>query len=283
MFKPYFSASQLSMLSRCQKQYELSYVRKIKTPASASMVRGTGAHAGIEMDLREKMATGNLLDVEHLKELTADVTRAKWADEQPQLTDDELIRGEADVRGETIDNAVACAVAYHQHIAPHVVPVAIEQAAIIELPGFPRDLKVVKDIETATHIRDTKTSGKSKTQDEADSSVQLTLYHLESAVRGEAKGVTLDTLVIGKSGVKAQVLESKRDTQDHAQLLRRVEVAAKVVESGVFAPADPGSWCCSPKWCGHWTRCEFGARGQVSVGLIDPKRLTSRPAARRGA
>mgnify|MGYP001564712607 FL=1 len=44
----------------------------------------------------------------------------------------------------------------------------------------------------------------------------------------------------------------------------------------MFKPASTGAWECSKRFCGYWERCEFGSKKRVSVGLIDPARLTTR-------
>lgn len=273
--KPHLSATQLAMLQRCGMQYDFRYVQGIKVPPGVQLVIGKGTHAAVEKDLRSKLEWDSLLPDDEIADLAADVTRRAWADEEPVLVD-----GDPD-QGGAVDTAVALAQVHHRELAPAIEPVALERGFVLELPDFPFDLMGYVDVEEAGRIRDTKTSAKSPPADAADKSDQLTLYHLDATVRGAPhKTVALDYLVKTKVA-KAITLESTRTPADHARLLRRVEAAAKVIETGAFTPAAPDSWCCSAKWCGYWSRCDYGAKQKISVGLIDPSRLTSRLVERR--
>jgi hypothetical protein len=262
------------MLARCGEQYRYRYVEGLRSPPGVALVIGKGTHAAIEEDLREKMALGELLPDERIADTAADATRKAWDEEPPILRD-----GDPD-QGQAVDTAVALATVHHKVLAPGIEPIAVERGFLLELDGFPYDLMGFVDIEEKGRIRDTKTAAKSPSGTEADQSDQLTVYHLEAATRGEQKTVALDYLIKAKTP-KVVTLESTRGPEDHARLLRRVEAAAKVIESGAFAPTNPDNWWCSQKWCGYWDRCAFGSRKAVSVGLIDPARLTSRLVERR--
>lgn len=273
--KPHLSVTQMNMLARCGEQYRWRYIEGIKAPPGVQLVIGKGTHGAIEKDLGAKMEWGSLLPDDSIADFAADATRRAWAEDQPVRQD-----GDPD-EGQAIDTAVSLAQVHHREVAPAIDPVAIESGFVLELDGFPYDLVGYVDVETPTHIRDTKTSSKAPQADAADTSDQLTLYHLNATVRGEpGKAVALDYLV-KTARAKAVTLESTRGPEDHARLLRKVEAAAKVIEAGAFAPTSPDNWWCSRKWCGYYDRCAFGARGQVSVGLIDPARLTSRAQERR--
>jgi hypothetical protein len=274
-WKPYLSNSQLNTLARCSMQYFFRYVEGIKSPPGVQLILGKGVHSSVETNLKAKMA-GTALALEAVTQAAAEATRQEWAREAPLLTDDDREAGADNVLGRTIDTAVALASLHAKQVAPAIAPVAIEAGFTIELPGFPFDLVGYKDVEEADRVRDTKTTGKHPKEGSADESTQLTLYHMESAARGVAVDVQLDYLV---SGARPRYVPqaSKRTVDDHVRLLRRIEVYAAQIESGIFPPTDPGNWCCSAKWCGYYEKhCPWGARKAVSVGLIDPARLVSR-------
>lgn len=267
--KPHLSISQLNMLARCGEQYRYRYVEGIKAPPGVQLVIGKGTHGAIEKDLANKIEWGELLPDDSIADFAADATRKAWQEDAPVL-------GEGDPdEGGAVDTAVALATVHHRELAPVIEPVAVERKFRLELPDFPFDLVGVIDVEETTRIRDTKTSSKTPPADAAHVSDQLTMYHLEAATRGESKTVALDYLVKSKQA-KALTLESTRNEQDHARLLRRVEAAAKVIQAGAFTPTTPDNWACSPKWCGYWDRCAWGSRKAVTVGLIDPARLVRR-------
>jgi hypothetical protein len=273
--KPHLSVTQLNMLSRCGLQYDFRYIQKIIAPPGVQLVIGKGTHAAIEKDLVNKQQWGTLLPDDSIADYAADAARAAWDEDEPVLQE-----GDPD-KGGVVDVAVSLAQLHHKQVAPGIDPVAIERGFVLEIEGFPYDLMGFVDIEEPGRIRDTKTSSKSPPADAAEQSDQLTLYHLEAVTRGlPPPMVQLDYLVKTKVP-KAVSLSSVRGPEDHARFLRRVEVAARVIEAGSFQPAAPDSWACSQKWCGYWDRCAFGSRGRVSVGLIDPARLTSRMQERR--
>lgn len=269
LVKPHLSDSQLRMLMRCPQQYEFRYKYGLRAPPAVAMVVGTGTHGGIEADLKNKIATGELLPTEAVKDAARDAFAAAWEKETPVAVEGDPSMGEA------VDQAVSLAALYHGVIAPSLNPVGVEISSRLVLDGFPWDIELRKDVETDTHIRDTKTMGKAPTQDAADRSEQLTLYSLDAAVNGHDKAVALDCLVKTKVP-KAITVTSTRTADDHARFLRRVEVSARMIESGIFPPTNPDNWWCSKKWCGYWDRCDFGGKKSVTVGLIDRSRLTSR-------
>lgn len=273
--KPHLSISQIGMLQRCGKQYEFRYLEGIKSPPGVALVIGKGTHGAVEQDLGNFIEWGELLPDEAIADFAAESTRKEWQKEPPTLQD-----GDPD-EGGAVDTAVALAQVHHREVAPRIEPVAVERGFRLELPDFSHDLVGYIDIEEPHRIRDTKTSGKTPPADAADVSDQLTLYHLDATVRGkEIKAVALDYLVKTKVA-KAVTLESPRGPQDHARLLRKVEAAAAVIKAGNFMPAPADFWGCSPKWCGYWDRCDYGAKKKVSVGLIDVSRLISRLEERR--
>lgn len=270
--KPHLSVHQISMLARCAKQWEFRYVRGMKAPPGVAATIGKGTHRAIELDLGQKMSWGMLLDTDELQTAARDATVREWERETPVVHD-----GDPD-KGEATDTAVALATLHHKRRAPTIDPIALEQSFRIEVPGLPHDIEGVKDIVTPTQIIDTKTSGKRPKEDALERSIQMPAYHLAESLAGHPeRTVSLDYLV------KTQIPDLRTlgpmtfDASDHHRFLRRVELASKVVTSGIFQPADADkSWWCSQKWCGYWDACEFGARKAVSVGLIDPKTLTSR-------
>lgn len=268
--RPHLSHSQIDMLSRCELQWYYRYVLGLKVPPGVAAVIGKGTHGAVYRDLDQKRNWGVLLETDEVKDAARDATVRAWEREPPKLNE-----GDPD-KGEAIDTAVALADVYHRRIAPEVEPIALEQAFLIEVPQLPFDLLGVVDVETAETVRDTKTKGKKPAEDAASRSTQLALYHLNATLSGSpAKDVAFDYLIKTKVP-QAITLRAQPTETDHRALMKRVELAAASIQSGVFKPTWAGNWACSPKWCGYWDKCEFGARKAVSVGLVDPRSLTSR-------
>lgn len=259
------SYSALGMLRRCGEQFRYRYVEGSKRPPGIAARVGTGTHKGVEADLTEKIATGELLPDDAVAEAARDGFDAAWA-EGIHLTPEERERDLATLKGAGIDQAVELALLHHTELAPKIQPAAVEEWWHVETDG-PFDLSGVIDVrEVDGRVRDTKTSGKTPAKNAAHISQQLTMYAMARHVHGEALPVpvALDTLVKLKTP-KPDVQLSTRTADDLARHERRIQVAFDVVEAGAYLPADPDDWVCSERWCGWFSQCSFANR-PVSVG-----------------
>lgn len=251
------------MLLRCPQQYEHRYIRGIVAPPGVALIVGKGTHRANASDLLAKMDGGELLSSDEVKAIAADATKREWDAQEVALDDEEKAKGADTVKGEAVDRSVVLASLYHEEIAPVVEPTAIEQSFTLPLPSGD-ELTGFIDVNTAEKIRDTKTTGKSPDAEAAAKSLQLTGYiwaDWEIGGRKQIKGGTLDHLVSLKKP-KAITQETTRTTGDFDALHTRLDYAGKTIRAGLFAPCDPGQWCCSPKWCGYWSACAFGERGR---------------------
>lgn len=268
--RPHLSHSQMETYVKCPKQWEWRYVKGIKSPPGVAAVIGKATHVPIAKNLQQKLDWGIALLPEEVKDAAADAVHAAWVKEPP-------VRAEGDPdEGQAVDVTVRLAALHAEKVAPAIEPVAVEQAFVIEMPG-PYDFLGIVDVETPTMIRDTKTSKKKPADDAATRSQQLVAYHLRATIDGRPdKTVALDYLVKGRHP-SVVTLEAAPTGDDHNAFLRRFSAISHAIQSGSFPPTSPTSWACSQKWCGYWeNHCEFGRRQRVSVGLIDPARLTAR-------
>jgi len=267
--KPRLHQSGLNMLSRCGMQYYYRYVEKVIEPPAVAMIEGTSVHEVIHENLAHKRDRGELLPDEYVEDLAADRLKVNWLAEDPRLDDEERALGERNVRGMAIDRTIKLSRLHHVRLAPVIRPKYLERTFELELEGYPVNLGGTIDIqeENAT-LRDSKTTRKTPTQEMADSSLQLSMYHLASTVLDETppSRVFLDFMVGQKAGCFQESFETTRDESDHEQLLQRVEIASKVIETGAFMPVDSEHWICSAKWCGYFERCPFGRRRRKTFG-----------------
>jgi CRISPR/Cas system-associated exonuclease Cas4 (RecB family) len=268
--KPALSSSMLRTLRNCGMQYYYRYVEGIIARPGVAMVIGTATHKAIEKNLRAKQETGALLSVEAVEQTAAEALSNTWDGENPVLHDKELIVGEKAARGWATDVAVALSRLHHGALAPAIVPVHLERYWRLDLKGYPMDLDGFIDIQEPTAVRDTKTKTKSPGEDEAERSTQLTAYALAvRTIDGTAPAsVHLDFLISTKEP-KYLTLTSVRTDDDFRVLLREVETACRVIESGAFMPTDPANWQCSERWCGYFaSTCPFGARRRSTNAMV---------------
>lgn len=114
-------------------------------------------------------------------------------------------------------------------------------------------------------IRDTKTSAKSPSENAAAKSEQLTAYALALNVLDGTlpKYVALDYLIDLKREPKSVTCKSERDMEAIEVFLRRLTNAIHVLHTGIFTPASPQDWHCSPQYCGYWNVCPYVQQRKV--------------------
>ena len=266
MGKPKLHKSQLAMFSRCPRQYMYRYVENIILPPATAMLAGTGVHASAAQDLTAKRDTGKLLSLSQVTEMAAATVKAEWEKTGVMLDTGEILVGEKQVRGETVDTAVALAKLHHKELAPGLEPRHIERPFTVELNGFPVDMSGRLDLqETNGTLRDLKTRSASPPAGLADSSLDLTFYGMAAkALDGQAPPIlALDCLVKTKIPKLVTQTTTRSDVAYRALLLR-IEAVSTAIESGSFPPCDPENWCCAAKCCGYFTICPFGAAARTT-------------------
>jgi hypothetical protein len=223
-------------------------------------MKGKGVHGGTEVNMRQKIESRVDLPEADVVDAAVSVFEGEVAGGF-MLTPDEAQRKPSIVLGEAKDAVVSMARAHVREQAPDYQPVAVEHTVRIELPDSPRDVLTVIDlVDEQRRIVDFKTSVRARSVKDADESVQLSLYAVayQREFGVPAEDVRFDTLVPKKDGsVNRVVVGSRRDVHDFRALAARINAVNKAIDAGVFTPASPGSWWCSPKWCGYWSTCEF--------------------------
>jgi RecB family exonuclease len=257
--KPHISQTQLESLCRCPEAYRRRYIEGERIPPGIALLKGSAFHKGAETNFRQKLASHEDLPVDEIKEATAAAFESSLAGSY-SLSEEEVSRGAAVTLGEAKDAVVALAEIHAEHQAPDYQPVLVEQPVTIVLPSASRDLLGIIDLaDDKGRVVDLKTSGKKKNQNEADTSVQLTVYAApyHAKTGGPPAELRLDTIVQSKKSVSRDVLTTDRGTADFRALANRINVALHIIDAGIFLPASPGSWWCASRWCGFWSTCRF--------------------------
>ena len=256
----HLSVSQMNMFSRCGVQYMYRYCEGIKAPPGIALHVGGSTHKARELILRAKMV-GTIPPVEAAREEAA-AQCASGINTEVALDDKEKAIGIDTVRGAAIDQAVALATLDYGHNLTALVPVKIEHKVELDLTAIGCKLVgIIDTIDAAGVIRDLKTAGKSLTQKDADTSMQLTMYSMMQRLSEgvDETAVQLDVLVKTKTP-KAQNLISHRDVDDIQVLLNRIARIKEGIEKECWTPASEGSFWCSPKLCGYFDRCPYAVR-----------------------
>jgi putative RecB family exonuclease len=266
MKKPVLHKSMIGMFDRCPKQYEFRYVEGIRIPPVSAMIAGTGVHRAAAKDLTAKRDTGKLLPKQAVLDEARDAVNSEWA-AGVLLNDSEQLLGEKRARGETVDMAVSLAGLHHGKLAPGLEPKHIERPFTVELNGFPVDLSGTIDLQEASGtVRDLKTRSASPPEGLADSSLDLSMYGLAAmALEGASPELLAMDFLVKTKTPKLVTQTTTRGDGAYRAFLLRIEAVSHAIESGSFPPCSPENWCCSPRWCGYWSRCPFGAAARVTA------------------
>ncbi|NOX54236.1 MAG: PD-(D/E)XK nuclease family protein [Planctomycetes bacterium] len=231
-------------------------------PPGIALLKGTSFHRAAEANMEQKLTTHRDLPAEEIVEIAVANFEQEAAGDI-LLTDEEASRGPAVVLGEAKDQLAELAETHAKQQAPEYQPALVEKSVRIELPEAPRDLVGIIDlVDDRGRVIDFKTATRRRSQSDADSSVQLTVY---AAAYECLHGVPptelrLDCVVQTKTQTTRQVLATHRSREDFAALARRINAVTAAIEAGVFPPTNPGNWWCSPTFCGYWHDCPYRPR-----------------------
>ena len=255
----YFSLSQYRTYMRCGLQYEYRYIKDIVAPPGVAMIEGSAVHKALEVGLREKKESNKVPPVDVMVDAWRDSFTEKqkevnWELElaQEQSTKQRLLK---DL--ETRDRQFIQM--YNEQHLPKVAPKEVESRfwtimgpMAVPILGY-IDLidsgEADPELDGALVV-DHKVVARSKTQHDTDTDLQLTLYSKVSNV----PNVGFNAFVKNKTPV-IKNLRSTRTATDYERMEFLVVEIAKAVAAGVFLPADPGDYTCSPKYCGYYHMC----------------------------
>jgi len=235
----HFSVSQLTTYLNCPAKYCYGYIEKLPWEfQSSDLVFGNVCH--------QTIANFHTTQCD-IEQMVADFEK-RW---QREIAGTENLRfrslnaKELQIRGKELMEI------YHQQLH-ELLPQDVE--LFFELPML--DLATGRYVEQTIQGRidlvsdltvyEIKTSSKSYTQDQADSSLQLTFYAWahQFLYNKPAKGLKLIALVkIQKP--KIQVLETKRNMSDFSRLYDLMTGVISAIEKGVFYPNPMSLYGCN--------------------------------------
>ena len=258
--KPYLSPSQLDLAGKCLEAYRRRYIEGERIPPGIAAIRGSGVHGGAEANFRQKIESHKDLPASDIVDAAVATFERRYEDGGVTLTPEEDARGATVVLSEAVDSTAALAEVHAEMQAPDYQPARVEETVRLTIPTASHDLLGVLDVYTDDRtIVDFKTGGKSKSQNDADTSVQLTAYAAFATVLDgkPPAGIKMDVLTALKTKTKRDVIETTRGPGDFAALAARTNAVLKVIQTGAFAPTSPMSWNCSARWCGYWSTCPY--------------------------
>lgn len=278
--KKYLSASAIKTFLGCPRQYMYRYVEGIISPPSAAAFTGKVGHKVLETHYTDIMDGRTPLPADKAADFSVACLERMLQDEEQEIQDFDKDTVIGEVRNSSS--------AYVEHVAPGIVPRGVEvefryeTACGVELLAYVDLIREPKDSERAVDITqnvvcDYKFTNKKWSIGQLRDNLQFMVYSAVTGIRNmEIQNVVKTTKAhkARKAPEDADLL-AKHDPTSHIRMLRHqfpagvdvfvdslVERVASAISTGVFAPCDPESWRCSPKWCGYWDKC----RGEDLAG-----------------
>ena len=99
-------------------------------------------------------------------------------------------------------------------------------------------------------VIDYKTAKRAKSESDLTNDLQLALYSWALGI----ERVAFVSLCKTKTP-KVEFVTASISVAQQSWAVRVVEEVVAAIQAGTFPPTDPTSWVCTPKFCGHWSRC----------------------------
>lgn len=240
----HLSYSSISTYLLCPRSWKFHYVDKIETLTSPAQVFGSAFHNAIEAHLTTRAP---IIDLWH----------AAWAE---QVKKEWAIDWEAADTPEALYNDGVRMFSHPEVVdtLARIKPRAIETKVELYVPDVPVPIIGYVDlIEQDGVLADIKTSSKSWSEDRARTEMQPVFYLAARQQAGSLANLGLKFrhyVFVKTKTPKIQVFETTRSLADLFWLMDMIGDVWRGIEREVFPP-NPGTWKCSPQWCGHWIRC----------------------------
>ena len=231
------SHTQVQMFLRCPRQYEFRYLRGLKSPPGAALIKGKAYDFVCNMNYTEKIKTGK--DAKDGMDFVPEGWRAAMDEAGGEV--DWGSKNITQVAGELNDHARL----FFAEIAPKVDPVAVQVE--VRREGF---LAYIDVVDSDTRIRDNKAKSKLMGVNEPFKDLQPTAY-------AYAMDTSIDFIFDVTTPHKAGMYATQRDMADVAAYARLLDDVRAAISAGTF-PCNPTNNFCSPNWCGYWERCDHG-------------------------
>jgi hypothetical protein len=257
---PFVSQSMIGQFYRCSEQWRRRWIEKEIIPPGVAARRGTAVHKAAAVNHLQKINSKIDLPLGDLQDATRD-EYVRVVKEEGIFIPKDQVSASSKLIGDGLDSAVSLTAVYHRDLAPQIQPIMVEERQVIDV-GLSVELQGTLDTVTENQwLVDIKTAAKSKNINEAHNSLQLTFYAglYYSKYGSWPERLSLEILVATKEP-KHQSLETTRDSDDWQDLLIRIKLMLAQIETGLFPPCEPGSWICSPVWCGYFQSCKYANR-----------------------
>ena len=249
----YLSPSQLVEFQRCGEAWRRRHLEEDFVPPGIAAVTGRSVRETALACLRRRQQ-GETPGPEETADLAADAYRRGLA-RGVHLAPEELSCAAA-LLGKGRDNAVSLALLFRRALLPALSPLLVEEKVELDL-ALPLPVRVTLDCCTATgEVHAFSSASRRWNPDKAHAAPGPALW---PAALDKAAGIRPARMVFNvliAAGTPAlQRVETTRHAGDLAPVLRQFRLMIASINAGIFPPAAPESWHCSPRWCGYFYSC----------------------------
>lgn len=257
--RPHVSVSRIKMYFRCGEMYRRRVIEKEPLIPTIPLHKGSGVHTGAEINFKQKIKSFQDLPKASIIEAAVSGFETRFKKEGVALTAEEEKIGLDLVIGKAKDRTAVLAGMVADYVAPAHQPVIVEQDQRIELMSN-LDLWVKLDmINTRNEIVDYKSSKRSLNQADIDQDIQYTLYALtqKSITKADPGPIVIENLVDTGKNTKYNPMTTSRNISHFKKAIEQINIFIAGLKSGVFLPAEKGSWYCNEEHCGYARTCKF--------------------------
>lgn len=250
---------------RCGIQFERRYMNGEIIPPGVAARRGSAAHKGAEVNHINMISTGKILPLDALQDATRDEFVRLVKEEGVFIPADQKSEANA-ILNDNMNQALSAIEKYHEMIAPTIKPIAAELKISADV-GLPLPISGVIDCVEEKRIRDLKIRNKATNQGNADSELQPSFYYeLYKAHFGKYPEVFIyDEIVPLKTKTNYNPISTRRNQATQERWRHYLKAFLRDLEAGIWRPADPAHFLCTPTWCGYYSSCAFGGLHRVAA------------------
>lgn len=250
----HISPTQYDMFVRCGEQWRRRYAEGEVIPPGIAAHIGSGLHGAAELNFAEKMKTGEDQPKDILQDAAATAYRKRLDEQGVFVPHEERPSLEKDL-GAGLDMTVALVDPLLEFAQP-IQPALVEHRSTLAVDGLPQIVGYIDLFTVDRRLSDLKTAKRTWSQQQADTATQPTVYR--EMIRnefGRPPAIQAIDCFVKTKTPKYESIETIRKDDDFDVLAEKMRLMMRMVNAGLFPPADPGSWVCSPRFCGFWYSC----------------------------
>jgi hypothetical protein len=236
-------------------------------PPAVPMGMGRGLHKAAEVNFKQKVISHEDLPEIDLLDAARDAYVHTF-DEGVYLAPEERGKKEQ-LLSDGLDSTISLTKLHRREVAPQIQPKVdgVEKRFKIDIGA---DLPILGYIDLITdrnEIVDHKATKRSWPKGKIQKDMQPVFYSIgyRHLTGDEVPPIFRFFIHVNLKTPKVQTQEHIVDYKQQVALIARIRTMIAMINKGVFPPANPGDWVCSPRWCGYYQSCEFVGNGKPST------------------